>query len=92
MTELRSHGFGYVPHPVKPSHVRLLELGSREWWAANNNEAVRAMLVAGIHYAPPITPHYKTCPKPHWIDALLDDVAEYERRLAKDDGGDLCIR
>jgi hypothetical protein len=79
---------------------------SNKWYAANNAEAARALFEANIRYGrvqlpppPPKSeytpPKWKTCPQHRWIDELLEDVAEFERRLRADLGNrmrDICIR
>jgi hypothetical protein len=80
-----------------PKHLANYAMCSPEWWEANDQAARLAMSQAFVwyggegvdNYHPPL---WKTCEQHRWIDALLEDVRQFEERMDRDDGGDVCIR
>jgi hypothetical protein len=79
--------------PKKKPAPRILP-HTPEWYMANEARAQIALTDASIWYGPEQyrPPPWKTAPDHTWLDLLLADVEEFERKMARNDGGDVCIK
>jgi hypothetical protein len=73
---------------------RTIYYGTPQWFEINDHIASTAMARSYIWYGPEKyqPPEWRMATDHSWIKLLLADVKEFERKMARNDGRDVCIK